>query len=96
MQEPENCRSLFVAWMNSGGCHEDLLTRACSFFLPIVGVQAQTPYFQGKTIFELEVAAEKRNYEVGPVAGEDMERLAKEVMAQPPAVIDRMKKILGN
>jgi hypothetical protein len=31
-----------------------------------------------------------------PVAGEDMEKLAKEVMAQPPAVIERMKKVLGN
>jgi len=25
-----------------------------------------------------------------------MEKLAKEVMAQPPAVVERMKKILGN
>jgi len=25
-----------------------------------------------------------------------MERLAKEVMAQPPEVIERMKKVLGN
>lgn len=45
---------------------------------------------------ELKAEAEKRNYEVGPVAGEEMEKLAKEVMAQPPAVIDRMKKVLGN
>jgi hypothetical protein len=33
---------------------------------------------------------------VGPVAGQEMEKLAKEVMAQPPAVIARMKKVLGN
>ena len=45
---------------------------------------------------ELKMEAEKRNYELEPVAGEDMEKLAKEVMAQPPAVIDRMKKVLGN
>ena len=45
---------------------------------------------------ELKVEAEKRSYEVGPVAGEEMEKLAKEVMAQPPAVLDRMKKVLGN
>jgi hypothetical protein len=31
-----------------------------------------------------------------PVAGEDMEKLAKEVTSQPQTVIDRMKKILGN
>ena len=45
---------------------------------------------------ELKVEAEKRNYELDPVAGEDMEKLAKEVMSQPQTVIDRMKKILGN
>lgn len=45
---------------------------------------------------ELKVEAEKRKYEVDPVSGEEMEKLAREVMSQPPAVIDRMKKVLGN
>jgi hypothetical protein len=45
---------------------------------------------------ELKTDAEKRNYEVDPVSGSDMERLAKEVMSQPPAVLERMKKILGD
>ena len=45
---------------------------------------------------QLKAKAEKRSYEVGPAAGEEMEKLAKEVMAQPPAVLERMKKILGN
>ena len=45
---------------------------------------------------ELKAEAEKRSYEVGPVAGEEMEKLAKAVMAQPPAVLERMKKIVGN
>jgi tripartite-type tricarboxylate transporter receptor subunit TctC len=45
---------------------------------------------------ELKVEAEKRKYELDPVAGEEMEKLAKEVMSQPPAVIERMKKVLGN
>jgi hypothetical protein len=31
---------------------------------------------------------------MNPVAGEELEKLAREVMAQPPAVIERMKKIL--
>jgi tripartite-type tricarboxylate transporter receptor subunit TctC len=44
---------------------------------------------------ELKVEAEKRGYELEPVSGDDMERLAKEVMAQPPTVIERMKKVLG-
>jgi tripartite-type tricarboxylate transporter receptor subunit TctC len=45
---------------------------------------------------ELKVEAEKRSYEVDPVGGDEMERLAKEVMAQPPEVIARMKRVLGN
>jgi hypothetical protein len=45
---------------------------------------------------ELKTEAEKRNYELDPVAGEVMEKLAKEVMSQPQTIIDRMKKILGN
>jgi len=44
---------------------------------------------------ELKAEAEKRNYELDPVGGEEMQRLAKEVMSQPPGVIERMKKILG-
>jgi len=45
---------------------------------------------------ELKVDAEKRGYDLEPVSGEEMESLAKEVMAQPAAVIERMKKVLGN
>jgi tripartite-type tricarboxylate transporter receptor subunit TctC len=45
---------------------------------------------------ELKAEAEKRSYELDPVGGDEMERLAKEVMAQPPEVIERMKKVLGN
>jgi tripartite-type tricarboxylate transporter receptor subunit TctC len=44
---------------------------------------------------ELKVDAEKRNYELDPVSGDEMQRLAKEVMTQPPAVVERMKKVLG-
>jgi tripartite-type tricarboxylate transporter receptor subunit TctC len=44
---------------------------------------------------ELKVEAEKRSYELDPVSGEEMQRLAKEVMSQPPAVLERMKKVLG-
>ncbi|HET7005353.1 MAG TPA: tripartite tricarboxylate transporter substrate-binding protein [Candidatus Binatia bacterium] len=44
---------------------------------------------------ELKVEAEKRNYELDPVSGDEMQRLAKEVMSQPPAVLERMKKVLG-
>ena len=39
--------------------------------------------------------AKKRGWPVEPVAGEALESLAKEVMAQPPEVVQRLKKILG-
>ena len=38
----------------------------------------------------------KRGYEFDPVGGEELERLAKEVIGQPPEIIDRLKKVLGN
>jgi tripartite-type tricarboxylate transporter receptor subunit TctC len=44
---------------------------------------------------DLKVEAEKRNYELDPVGGDEMQRLAKEVMSQPPAVLERLKKVLG-
>jgi tripartite-type tricarboxylate transporter receptor subunit TctC len=39
--------------------------------------------------------AEKRQLEMDPEAGAELEPLAKEVMVAPPDVVDRMKKILG-
>jgi len=40
--------------------------------------------------------AEKRRLEIDPVSGEDLESLAKEVIAAPPDVVERVKKIIGN
>jgi tripartite-type tricarboxylate transporter receptor subunit TctC len=39
--------------------------------------------------------AKKRNWPVEPVGGEQLAALAKEVIAQPPEVIARLKKLLG-
>ena len=39
--------------------------------------------------------AKKRNWEVNPLSGEEFESLAKEVIAQPPQVVERMKWVLG-
>lgn len=44
---------------------------------------------------ELLAQAEKQNIEIEPTGGEELEALAREVMAQPPEVIERMKKLLG-
>ncbi len=38
---------------------------------------------------------ERRKYELQPVRGEELEAMAREVIAQPPDVIERMSKLLG-
>jgi tripartite-type tricarboxylate transporter receptor subunit TctC len=38
----------------------------------------------------------KQEYDFDPVSGEELQTLAKTVVAQPPEVIERLKKILGN
>lgn len=37
----------------------------------------------------------RRNLEAKPSNGEELEKLAKQVMAQPPEVIERVKKLMG-
>jgi hypothetical protein len=39
--------------------------------------------------------AKKRRLEINPTSGEEMDALVKEIMVQPPEVIERMKKLLG-
>jgi len=38
--------------------------------------------------------AQKRKWDLDPLAGEELETIAKEIMVQPPEVIERMKKLL--
>jgi tripartite-type tricarboxylate transporter receptor subunit TctC len=39
--------------------------------------------------------AKKRNWDVNPLTGEELEASAKEVIAQPPQVVERLKWVLG-
>ncbi|HSF59423.1 MAG TPA: tripartite tricarboxylate transporter substrate-binding protein [Candidatus Binatia bacterium] len=50
-----------------------------------------------KTLQEPDLVAEanKRGWELRPVGGEELEILAKEVIAQPPDVVERMKALMG-
>jgi tripartite-type tricarboxylate transporter receptor subunit TctC len=50
-----------------------------------------------KTMIDPDFLAEikKRKYELDPTSGEELEALAKEVIVQPPEVIERMRKLLG-
>jgi len=49
-----------------------------------------------KTMKDKEFLAEvaKRKYELSPTGGEELERVAREAMAQPKDVVERMKKVL--
>jgi tripartite-type tricarboxylate transporter receptor subunit TctC len=51
-----------------------------------------------KTMKDPELIAEtkKQRWELNPLAGEEMEQLARDVIAQPKEVIERMKWVLGN
>lgn len=44
---------------------------------------------------DLLAEAKKRGWEVDPLIGEELESLAKEVLVQPPQVIERMKWVMG-
>jgi tripartite-type tricarboxylate transporter receptor subunit TctC len=39
---------------------------------------------------------DKRQFDLDPVPGEDLEKIVKDVMSQPPDIVARMKKLLGN
>src|SRR6185503_4952256 len=39
--------------------------------------------------------ARKRQWDINPTSGEKLEQLAKDVINQPPEVVERMKKLLG-
>jgi tripartite-type tricarboxylate transporter receptor subunit TctC len=45
---------------------------------------------------ELITETKKRQLELTPSGGEELEKLAKEVIAQPRNIIDRMKGLLGD
>jgi tripartite-type tricarboxylate transporter receptor subunit TctC len=44
---------------------------------------------------EFRTEAQKRNWEIEPVSGQELESIAKKVVVQPPDVVERMKKILA-
>ena len=44
---------------------------------------------------EFKAEAQKRNWEIEPVTGQELEAIAKKVVVQPPDVVERMKKVLA-
>jgi tripartite-type tricarboxylate transporter receptor subunit TctC len=45
---------------------------------------------------ELLAEAKKRGWDIDLMVGDELEKLAKEIMVQPPDVIERVKKMLGS
>src|SRR5438067_1132611 len=45
---------------------------------------------------QLSADAKKRGWDIDLLSGEELETVAKEIMVQPPEVVDRVKKMLGN
>jgi tripartite-type tricarboxylate transporter receptor subunit TctC len=43
---------------------------------------------------DFQAEAKQRRLEIAPVPGEELEELAREVMAQPAEVVERMKRLL--
>jgi tripartite-type tricarboxylate transporter receptor subunit TctC len=50
-----------------------------------------------RTMSDPEFLAEvkKQKYELDPTPGEELETLAKELIAQPPEIIERLRNLLG-
>lgn len=40
--------------------------------------------------------AQKRKWDLDPLSGEELESISKEILVQPPEVVDRMKKFLAD
>ena len=47
-------------------------------------------------VFILLADAKKRGWDIEPLGGEDLEKIAKEIMVQPAEVIERVKKMLAS
>jgi tripartite-type tricarboxylate transporter receptor subunit TctC len=43
---------------------------------------------------DFQTQAKERKLDIAPVAGDELESLAREVIAQPPDVVERMKRLL--
>jgi hypothetical protein len=43
---------------------------------------------------ELLAEAKRKNFDITPTSGEELEALAKQVMAQPPEIVERVKILM--
>jgi tripartite-type tricarboxylate transporter receptor subunit TctC len=44
---------------------------------------------------ELLAEAKRKNFDIAPTPGEELEALAKEVVAQPPEIVERLRNLMS-
>ncbi len=90
---PETARRLATVVLASGDLGRPIVAPPA---LPLDRTKILREAFN-RTMSDPEFLAEakKKKLDVDPTSGEELEALAKEVIAQPPDVIERMKKLLG-
>ena len=90
---PEPARRLATALLASGDFHRPYLAPPK---LRPEHVKILREAFN-KTMKDPEFLAEakKKRLDINPTSGEEVEALTKEVMSQPPEVIERLKKLMG-
>ena len=90
---PEASRRLAIVYLGAGGFGAWPVVSSPGVPVDRVKILSEA---HAKTMKEPELLGEanKREWDLKPVAGEELEALAKEVIAQPPEVIERMKKLL--
>jgi tripartite-type tricarboxylate transporter receptor subunit TctC len=90
---PEASRRLATVMLASGALGRPMLATPG---VPADRVKILRDAFK-RTMEDKEFLAEldKRKFDLDPVPGEELEKIVKDVMSQPPEIIERMKKLLG-
>jgi tripartite-type tricarboxylate transporter receptor subunit TctC len=90
---PESSRRLANVMLASGALGRPMLATPG---VPADRVKILRDAFK-RTMEDKEFLAEldKRKFDLDPVAGEELEKIVRDVMSQPPDIIERMKKLLG-
>ena len=91
---PEVRRRLAMAYLGAGGFGTTPMISSPGVPQDLVTIFREAHANTMKDSEFLE-EAKKRGWELKPVSGEELEALAKEVVAQPPEVIDGLKKLFG-
>ena len=71
----------------------DLFTEAASS-LP-AGCRHTEDFLSAADEEALLAEIEKRKFELDPTSGEELDKIVKDAMGQPPEIVGRMKKFLG-